>query len=58
MTNQEGIALTPAAREDVEQLCKSLQQFNRPFAGDAQESEVRIVARDAQGRCWAASWRM
>ena len=49
MTNQEGIALTPAAREDVEQLCKSLQQFNRPFAGDAQESEVRIVARDAQG---------
>jgi len=49
MANQEGIALAPAEPENVEQLCTSLQRFNRPFVGEAQESEVRIVARDAQG---------
>jgi len=49
MPSQEGIALMPAAPEDVESLCTSLQQFNRPFTGDSRESELRMVARDTQG---------
>jgi len=49
MDKQEGIALMPAAPEDVEQLCTALQQFNHPFTGGGQESGVRIVARCPQG---------
>jgi len=50
MTSQAGIALMQAAPEDVEQLCTSLQRFNRPFTADNHESELRIVARDPDGR--------
>lgn len=48
MDSHEGIALMQAAPEDVEQLCTSLQKFNRPFTAGP-ESELRMVARDAAG---------
>lgn len=49
MAHQEGIALMQAAPEDVEQLCTSLQQFNRPYTAGHPESALRLVARDAAG---------
>lgn len=49
MAHQEGIALMQAAPEDVEQLCTSLQQFNRPYTAGGAESALRMVARDASG---------
>ncbi len=49
MAHQEGIALMQAAPEDVEQLCTSLQQFNRAYTTGGAESELRMVARDASG---------
>jgi len=49
MEHQEGIALMQAAPEDVEKLCTSLQQFNRPYTGGSPESVLRMVARDTGG---------
>lgn len=49
MDSQEGVVLMLAASEEVEQLCTSLQQFNRPFTANANESELRIVARSPEG---------
>lgn len=49
MTSQEGIALQSATPVDVDHLCTSLQQFNRPFTSEGQASELRIVSRDLQG---------
>lgn len=49
MNSQERITMMEAAPEDVEQLCTSLEQFNRPFIADSYESELRIIARDVEG---------
>lgn len=49
MNSQEGIALMEAGPDEIERLCTSLQQFNRPFTADNHESELRIVARDPDG---------
>lgn len=48
VTTHEAI-LMQADPADVDRLCESLQEYNRPFTAGCSEAAIRIVARNPEG---------